>query len=92
MDEQMKASITRTSARLHASAAFHKLTVSGDFRVNEKGAAFLLGFSPGYFKALRQQGNGPMFYALGLDGGRYSYQLDDLASWIEMARETSNDR
>lgn len=61
------------------------VVVSGDLRVNEKAAAQLLGYSAGHLKAMRQQGNGPRFYTIGLDGGRFSYRLDDLASWVEMA-------
>jgi len=92
MNEEVKSAVIKTTAQLHASAVHHGLTVTGDRRVNEKGAAYLLGYSAAYFKTLRQQGNGPRFYALGVAGSRFSYKLDDLASWIEMARENSNDR
>jgi hypothetical protein len=55
--------------------------------VNEKDAAQLLGYSAASLKAMRQSGNGPTFYALGMNGGRVSYRISDLASWIEMARD-----
>ena len=61
--------------------------MSGDLRVSEKAAAKLLGYSHEHLKAMRQMGNSPVFYAIGVDGGRLSYRLDDLASWIEAGRE-----
>ena len=91
-NEEVAKSILKTTAMLHASAVHRGLTVTGDRRVNEKDAAYLLGYSAGHFKSLRQHGNGPQHYAIGVAGGRISYKLDDLASWIEMARESSNDR
>lgn len=90
--EEVRKAILKTSAMLHASAVHRGLTVTGDRRVNEKTAAYLLGYSAGHFKALRQQGNGPMHYTVGVAGSRISYKLDDLASWIEMARDSSNER
>lgn len=90
--EQVQKSILTTTAMLHASAIHHGLTVTGDRRVNEKAAAYLLGYSAGHFKALRQQGNGPRHYTVGVAGSRVSYKLDDLASWVEMARESSDGR
>ncbi len=71
--------------RLLLYATQEGVVVSGDLRVNERAAAQLLGYSAGHLKAMRQQGNGPRFYAVGVDGGRFSYRLDDLASWVEMA-------
>jgi hypothetical protein len=70
--------------RLLLYATQQDIVVSGDLRVNERAAARLLGYSAGHLKAMRLQGNGPRFYAIGLDGGRFSYRLDDLASWVEM--------
>jgi hypothetical protein len=72
---------------LMESAEDFGLVVSGDRRVNEAGAAKLLGFSHKHLKAIRHAGNGPVVYAVGVDGSRLSYRLSDLASWIEMGRE-----
>ena len=86
--EDIKVAVTRTAARLHASAAHHRLTMSGDFRVSEKNAAYLLGYSAKYLKSLRHAGTGPRFYEIGVGGSRISYKFEDLASWIEMAHKT----
>ncbi|MBB4226021.1 hypothetical protein [Variovorax guangxiensis] len=86
-DEALTQAIVQATDRLHRCALATGLTVSGDLRVNERDAALLIGYSHGHMKALRQQGNGPRVYALGVAGGRYSYRLDDLASWVEMAAE-----
>jgi hypothetical protein len=86
-NEAIGDAVEATAALLLASAARDELTVSGDLRVNEKDAAHLLGYSAANLKALRQEGNGPVSYALGMNGGRISYRLRDLAAWIEMARE-----
>lgn len=84
-NEDLIEAIRLTSNRLHLFATQQGFVISGDLRVNEKAAAVLLGYSAGHLKALRQQGNGPHVYALGVDGGRFSYRLNDLASWVEMA-------
>ena len=76
-----------TEALFFQAAKNDGLVMSADGRVNERDAAKLLGYSAGHLKALRQEGNGPTFYTVGVDGGRHSYRLADLASWVEVARD-----
>jgi hypothetical protein len=61
--------------------------LSGDLRVGEVDAANLLGVAAGTLKNLRQEGKGPTAYTRGVNGGRLSYRLIDLASWVEIGRE-----
>jgi hypothetical protein len=81
------AAIDATTRSLMEATVDFGLVVSGDLRVNEKGAAKLLGYSHEHLKAMRQLGNAPVCYAVGVGGGRLSYRLSDLASWIEAGRE-----
>ena len=71
--------------RLLVNAA-HKasISLSGDMRVSEADAAVLLGLHPGSLKNLRHEGSGPRAYRLGLNGGRLSYRIADLAEWLEV--------
>lgn len=85
--ETIATAIQATADLLMDSATREQITVSGDRRVTESDAAKLLGYSAASLKAMRQAGNGPTSYALGMNGGRVSYRIHDLASWIEMARE-----
>lgn len=85
--EALVEAIQLTTNRLLLFATQQGIVVSGDLRVNEKAAALLMGYSPGHLKAMRQHGNGPRFYSIGVGGGRISYRLDDIASWTEMATE-----
>lgn len=84
--EELQTAVETATEQFRQFALRESLVVSGDERVNEKGAAKLLGYSVGHMKSLRQEGNGPTFYVMGVDGGRFSYRLCDLASWIEMQR------
>ncbi len=86
-DELQKAVEAATEQFLQF-ARLESIVVSGDGRVNEQGAAKLLGYSAGHLKSLRQEGNGPTHYTMGVAGGRFSYRLCDLASWVEMQRTT----
>ena len=76
-----------TTGNLFNAACRLGLVISADNRVNEKGAALLLRCSHASLKAMRQNGDGPVFYAVGVDGSRLSYRLNDLAAWIEAGRE-----
>lgn len=76
-----------TTANLYATACRLGLVISADNRVSEKDAALLLCCSRASLKAIRQNGDGPVFYAVGVDGSRLSYRLNDLAAWIEAGRE-----
>lgn len=68
------------------------MEISADLRVSEKDAAVLIGYSAAHLKALRQAGEGPRSYRIGVAGSRISYRFDDLASWVEVAREGTNAR
>jgi len=78
--------IKETEAMLRAAAVLAGCAISGDGRVTEQDAANLLSYSRSQLKAMRAEGNGPDYYAVGMNGGRVSYRLSDLASWVEMAR------
>jgi hypothetical protein len=62
-------------------------TVTGDLRVCEGDAAALLCLHPDTLKNLRTEGEGPTAYRLSVNGSRWSYRIEDLARWIEAARE-----
>lgn len=78
---------TETARILADAAALAGMVISGDRRVAESDAARLLGLAHGTLRNLRQEGRGPRAYSIGMNGARISYRLDDLASWIEAARE-----
>ena len=86
--EELQKAVEAATAQFLQFALREGIVVSGDGRVNEKSAAKVLGYSAGHMKSLRQEGNGPTFYTMGVDGGRFSYRLCDLASWVEMQRTT----
>lgn len=81
------ARLETTTALLAAFAVGEGFTITGDMRISERDAAAMLGYSPAYLKALRQEGKGPPSYVRGMSGCRISYRLSDLAHWIESARE-----
>jgi hypothetical protein len=79
--------IEATTHALTIAANEAALFVSGDGRVSEADAAGLLGYSANYLRQLRGEGKGPAAYSIGINGGRISYRLADLAAWIESRRE-----
>lgn len=79
--------IDATTADLLVAVKERGFVISADKRVGEQAAATLLGITPNHLKALRHQGTGPFSYQRGVGGSRISYRLDDLAAWIESARE-----
>jgi hypothetical protein len=79
--------VEATTAALTAAANESQLFVSGDGRVSEADAAGLLGYSANYLRQMRQEGKGPAAYSIGINGGRISYRLSDLAALIESRRE-----
>lgn len=81
--------IRETEGMLRASAISAGYPISGDGRVTEQDAASLLSYSRSQLKAMRAEGNGPRYYAVGMSGARISYRLQDLASWVEMARSSA---
>jgi hypothetical protein len=60
--------------------------VSGDCRVGEDVAAALLGWAPGTMANRRCERSAPPHYRLGGNGHRITYNLHDLAAWIEAHR------
>lgn len=80
------ARVERTAQRLLDSARQAGMVMTGDARVCEADAASLLGYSAAHVKLLRTEGKGPVPYGRGMAGARVSYRLDDLAAWIEAAR------
>lgn len=60
--------------------------ISGDGRIGEEVAAELLGLAPGTLANRRSEGAAPPHYRLGGGGHRVTYNLSDLAAWIEAMR------
>ena len=81
------AAIDTVAEVLRATALSLGISLSGDGRVSEEGAARLIGYSKGHLKRIRQEGNGPVCFHIGVDGSRLSYRLSDLAAFIESMRE-----
>lgn len=81
------AAIDAVTAVLRVAAIEGGIALSGDGRVSEEGAAMLLGYSQGHLKRMRQEGNGPVCFHIGMNGSRLSYRLGDLAAFIESMRE-----
>lgn len=75
--------IEQTAALLERAAREAQLPMTGDRRVSEQHAAQLLLISAGHLKLLRQEGAGPLFHRIPVNGCRISYRIDQLAEWIE---------
>jgi hypothetical protein len=60
--------------------------ISGDGRVGEDAAAALLGWAQGTMANRRLEGSAPPHYRLGGNGYRITFNLRDLAEWIERHR------
>ncbi|MDP4028522.1 MAG: hypothetical protein Q8P42_06085 [Gallionella sp.] len=78
--------IGATLRALEAACRENKIFMSGDQRVSESDAAYLLGLSGGGLKNLRHEGAAPVAYRMPINGARVSYRLMDLAAWIESRR------
>ena len=63
------------------------MRISGDGRVGEADAAALLGWKAKTLADRRCEGRGPQYYRLPIGEARISYQLADVAAWIESQRE-----
>lgn len=72
---------------LHKACEERNILVTADHRVSEADATNLVGYAPGSLKNLRALGGAPAYYRRGAGGGRISYRLEDLASWLEAGRE-----
>ena len=68
--EELK--IRSTTEALIKTADRLGLVMSADVWVNKEGAAALLSCSRPHLQALRQGGELPMHYSIGVDGGRVS--------------------
>lgn len=79
--------IESTERLLRYACAEQSFFVTGDNRVGEAEAAALLGLAAGSLKNMRTEGSGPPAYRRSINGGRISYRLSDLASWIEEGRD-----
>ena len=79
--------VEATARLLLAAAREAGMAVTGDERVGEADAAALLGFgNPCSLKNARSEGRAPDFYRV---AGRVTYRIQDLAHWLETAREPS---
>jgi hypothetical protein len=78
--------IRRTTEALRAAAREAGAIVSGDGRVSESTAAALLGIEVTKLRRLRYSGQLPAYH-LGVNGGRVSFRLEALATFIELSSE-----
>jgi len=81
--------IAKTEALMLQECQRRGVVLTADLRVGEAAAAELLGYSEGSLKNLRSTfGMGPAHYRRPAPGGgRISYRIEDLAEWVEKARE-----
>jgi hypothetical protein len=81
--------IAKTSALMLRDCERRGVALTADLRVGEDEAAVLLGYSAGSLRNLRTTfGSGPAHYRRPAPGGgRVSYRIEDLAEWVEKARE-----
>ena len=79
--------IDATETLLRQAVIEWGLRCSGDFRVNERDAAELLGISWSWLKQLREVGAGPRYVHRPVNGSRISYPLRALAEWIHARDE-----
>ena len=79
--------VRTTIGLLLAAIGESGIAISGDQRISEADAARLLGFSADRLKQMRHEGLAPPSYHRGVNGARRSYRVDDLACWLEEARE-----
>lgn len=85
--DDLQRRVAATVERLRAIVAAEAIVITADDRVGEAAAARLVGYAAGSFKNLRSLCVGPSFFNRPLAGSRVTYRLDDLAVWIERARE-----
>jgi hypothetical protein len=78
--------VAHTLAQLERRCAQAGCWVSGDGRIGEDAAAALLGWAPGTMANKRCEGTAPPHYRLGGNGYRVTFNLRDLAEWIERHR------
>lgn len=86
-EEEIAARAKATEARLQQACNEKGFAVTADGRIGESDATALLQYSPGSLKNLRDQGVSPAFYRRAVGKQRVSYRLDDIAHWIESARD-----
>lgn len=85
---EFKARVEATRAKFMRACSERGCLITADERVSEETAANLIGYSAGSLKNLRALGSAPKHYRRGAGrGDRVSYRLEDLAIWIEEARE-----
>jgi hypothetical protein len=78
--------IAATERKLAEACRESGVRLSADGRVSEMVAAGLLGLAPGTLKNRRCEGAAPPHYQLAGRGGKISYSLHDLATFIESLR------
>lgn len=79
--------VESTMAMLLKAVRQDNIPISADMRVREKDAARMMGYAPGSFKNIRNEGKGPIYYNRPVAGSKISYRLMDLAMWVEERRE-----
>jgi hypothetical protein len=78
--------IEHTAQLLHAACRDAGAWVSGDNRIAEETCAALLGWTTDALRNRRYEGRGPPHYRLGGSGGRVTYRVSDVATFIETQR------
>ena len=77
-----------TEERLIAALRANRLPVIGDIFTDERGAAFLLGVNERTLRAWRRRGGAPPAARV----GRWLYDLEALAAWLNAAAEGGSSR
>ena len=76
----IEAKMDERARRLFDTARAAGMPITGDWRVNERNAAMLLGYSTGAMRNMRSQRRGPPWLKI---QGRISYCLVEIARWIQ---------
>jgi hypothetical protein len=78
--------IAATEALMLAAAHEAGIRIIGDRRVNQEGAAVLLGAAVETLKNWRKSRGGPVYYPRGIGYNGVTYRVGDLAVFVERAR------
>jgi hypothetical protein len=78
--------IERRTAMLRSKAIDLEMPISADGRIGESDLAILLDVKAETLRDWRTDGKGPAYFDLSVAGSRTSYDVDDVACWIEHRR------
>jgi hypothetical protein len=86
-DIESRTSVVAAMLRSHAIEL--GVPITGDGRVSEEIAAALIGVSVATLADWRRSNEAPPHYRLPINGCRVSYRIHDLATFIEIHRDTN---